>query len=184
METLSAAPLVRVGYGWSGGDIYDMTIEVRPDCASRPMRLLFPTAQLAQDQAARSPLPASAGVTTASVWVTYDNLHSRRYPVRLAAQDADATTGPAAPSAQRNGARPGQWSDYVDLAPGRTARFRLRFSLPPMELGRRLLPKTVPETFTLTLDHLDLGCTAPLTIRRTFPLQGRELLLKLGPRAK
>ena len=182
MRDISTAPLVRVGDGWDGGHMYDLRLEVRPDGASRPMRLLFPTAEHALDRATSNPLPSSAGLTTASIWVSYDKLHSRRYPVLSVMEEPmsplDATTrAKGMPHAF-------QWSDYVDIGPDRTTRFRLRFSLPPMDLDRRLLPTNAPETFTLTVNRLDLGCTVPVTVRRAFRLYGRDVLMKYGPRSR
>jgi hypothetical protein len=195
LETLSTAPLVRLSHGWSGGEIYDMTLEIGSECTTHPVRLLFaPTKAPTLDLNTSNPATLDVHLTTPTVWASYDLNPSDRYRVQLVNQypylmfpeGVEApdyvTTGPATLRAawmHRRG-----WTDYVDLVPGQTARFQLRFPLPPMELDRRLKPRHAPSTVTLTIEHLDLGCTTPLTIRRTFPLNGRDLLLKLGPRAR
>lgn len=181
METLSTSPLVKLSHGWTGGEIYDMTLEVEGGCTSQPVRLLFPTVSLAQDLNMSSPPSLSTLVTTPTIWVSYDLKPAERCPVHMVMQQPNVITGPA-PVRPLWPAHRRQWTDYVDVESGLTGRFRLRFPLPPMKLGRRLLPERAPEFFTLSIENLDLGCTTPLTIRRTFPLNGREMLLEIGPR--
>lgn len=181
VEEVSASPYAAVDHRWTGGAIYDLTLKLRPDCADRPVRLLFPDVELAQDKSSNAPAPEARSVTTASIWISYDDRFSTRYPVRMVEQRDEIST---ASREQERRARVSQgWTDYIDLEPGRLSTVRLRFSLPPMELGKKLRPLRVPERFTLTLDHIDVGCSQPLVLRRTFPLRGREHLLKLGPRA-
>ncbi len=173
METLSTSPLVKLSHGWTGGEIYDMTLEVEGGCTSQPVRLLFSTAALAQDLNTSSPPSPSTRVTTPTIWVSYDLKPAERYPVHTVMQQPNVTTGPASVRPLWPAHRRG-WTDYVNADPGLTARFRLRFPLPPMKLDRRLLPERAPESLHAHNRELDLGCTTPLTIRRTFPLNGRS----------
>lgn len=39
---ISSDPPIWIFSGWTGGDIYDVELRIRPDCLSRPTRLLFP----------------------------------------------------------------------------------------------------------------------------------------------
>lgn len=179
---ISSDPPIWIFSGWTGGDIYNVELRIRPDCSSRPTRLLFPSATLVIDSATSTPAEPGAATTRGNIILSYDRpefpvIYQPRL-VRTVADDYPPTSSTAR--------RYSEWSDYVDLAPGRETWFILRFPLPPMELGHRLRPKpeTVPERFTIRLRALDLGCSVPVTLSRSFPLDGRELLLDLGPRAR
>jgi hypothetical protein len=180
--TVSTSPLVRISHGWSGGEIYDVALELQAFCATKPVRLLYPTVQLAEDTATSSPAPAFADVTTAAMWVTYDYQEETRYPVHLLKRELEVTSTTAR-NANGGPLHPPQWTNCLDIMPGEKVRFTARFRLPRMELDRRKRPKQAPKAFTFTIQRMDVGCTETLTIKQTFPLNNRDLLMRSGPGA-
>ncbi len=179
-ETLSTSPLVQINHGWSGGDVYDVTLHLQAGCATRPVRLLFPTVNITEDNSTSKPAAAGSEVTTASMWVTYDG-EKRRYPVFLLKRETENTSATVQNTV--GAVNLPQWTDYLDIRPGKMVQFRVRFQLPPMKLDNRQRPKHVPKTFTLVLNRLDIGCSTPLSIKQTFRLWNRDSLLLLGPNA-